>query len=98
MMAVMLAAKNKAESNVQVQIATAVLHHLESKHAVHIDTRCADIEAVRQKMSIYWERLEAVPYQKPPWSERYPELVNIVGRRLGYAQAQHRRARRRRRV
>jgi len=24
------------------------------------------------------DRLKAVPYQKPPWSERYPELVNIL--------------------
>jgi hypothetical protein len=55
----------------------------ESKHAVHIDTRCADIEAVRGKMPIYWERLEAVPYQQPPWSERYPELVNILDDDLG---------------
>ena len=55
----------------------------ESKHAVHIDARCADIEAVRGKMPIYWERLEAVRYQQPPWSERYPELVNILDDDLG---------------
>mgnify|MGYP001770787651 CR=1 FL=1 len=24
------------------------------------------------------DRLKAVPYQSPPWSERYPELVNIL--------------------
>ena len=55
----------------------------ESKHAVHIDTRCADIDAVREKMPIYWDRLEAVPYRQPPWSERYPELVNILDDDLG---------------
>ena len=55
----------------------------ESKHAVHIDTRCADIDNVRERMPIYWERLEAVPYKEPPWSERYPELVNILDDDLG---------------
>jgi len=55
----------------------------ESKHAVHIDTRCADIEAVKKRMPIYWERLEAVPYREPPWSERYPELVDILDDDLG---------------
>jgi len=24
------------------------------------------------------QRLEAVPYRQPPWSERYPQLVNIL--------------------
>ncbi|GBC94525.1 hypothetical protein HRbin16_00309 [bacterium HR16] len=28
--------------------------------------------------STLMDRLKAVPYQKPPWSERYPELVNIL--------------------
>ncbi len=27
---------------------------------------------------ILFNRLNAVPYQEPPWSERYPELVNIL--------------------
>ena len=34
-------------------------------------------------MPIYWERLEAVPYKEPPWSERYPELLNILDDDLG---------------
>lgn len=28
--------------------------------------------------STLMDRLKAVPYQKPPWSERYPELVTIL--------------------
>jgi hypothetical protein len=28
--------------------------------------------------STLMDRLKAVPYQKPPWSERYPQLVNIL--------------------
>lgn len=28
--------------------------------------------------STLMDRLKAVPYQQPPWSERYPELVNIL--------------------
>jgi len=27
---------------------------------------------------ILFDRLKAVPYQQPPWSDRYPELVNIL--------------------
>lgn len=27
---------------------------------------------------ILFDRLKAMPYQQPPWSERYPELVNIL--------------------
>jgi hypothetical protein len=27
---------------------------------------------------ILFNRLQAMPYQQPPWSERYPELVNIL--------------------
>ena len=31
-----------------------------------------------QLKAVFFERLEAMPYREPPWSERYPELVGIL--------------------
>ncbi|MCS6950314.1 MAG: right-handed parallel beta-helix repeat-containing protein, partial [bacterium] len=53
---------------------------VECDPAVHVDARGLG-------WAIFWfdgrdstlmDRLKAVPYQQPPWSERYPELVNIL--------------------
>jgi hypothetical protein len=45
--------------------------------AVHLDARALGwaADTVRTTMK---ERLAAMPYQRPPWSDRYPELVNIL--------------------
>ena len=55
---------------------------VESRHAVHIDARCVD-PSLRENKPVYFERLEAMPYREPPWSDRYPELVNILDDDVG---------------
>lgn len=49
-----------------------------SRHAFHIDARCAGVMEGHQLKAVFFERLEAVPYREPPWSERYPELAGIL--------------------
>lgn len=45
--------------------------------AVHVDARAMGW-ARDHVGTTMMERLKAVPYQQPPWSERYPQLVNIL--------------------
>ena len=51
---------------------------LDSRYAVHMDARCAGLGDDHKLKPVYFERLQAVPYRAPPWSERYPELVDIL--------------------
>ena len=55
-----------------------------SRHAFHIDARCVGIIEGHVLTPIFFERLEAMPYREPPWSERYPELVDIQKDDLGF--------------
>ncbi|NOZ56229.1 MAG: right-handed parallel beta-helix repeat-containing protein [Calditrichaeota bacterium] len=47
--------------------------------SVHVDAR--GLGWARKyfdgRYNVLWERLKAVPYNKPPYSERYPELVRL---------------------
>jgi len=45
--------------------------------AVHVDARAMGWASYHVGTTLT-ERLKAVPYQQPPWSERYPQLVNIL--------------------
>ncbi|MBN2022910.1 MAG: right-handed parallel beta-helix repeat-containing protein [Pirellulales bacterium] len=45
--------------------------------ALHVDARAQGWAADSVDMTMK-ERLAAVPYAKPPWSKRYPELVGIL--------------------
>jgi hypothetical protein len=45
--------------------------------AVHVDARAMGWASYHVGTTMM-ERLKAVPYQQPPWSERYPQLVNIL--------------------
>lgn len=50
---------------------------VDCKLALHVDARGVgwmknDVETILKP------RLRAVPYQQPPWSRRYPSLVNIL--------------------
>jgi hypothetical protein len=51
--------------------------------AVHIDNRGMGWQKKATRNGTLWKRLQEVDYTKPPWSERYPELVDIVEDRLG---------------
>jgi len=44
---------------------------------VHVDARAMGWAAYHVNTTMV-ERLNKVPYKEPPWSERYPELVNIL--------------------
>lgn len=48
--------------------------------AVHVDARGMGWASFwfDGRDSTLMDRLKAVPYQQPPWSERYPQLVNIL--------------------
>jgi len=47
--------------------------------ALHVDARALGwMKAAAQPDGVLQERLRAVPYRQPPWSERYPRLVNIL--------------------
>ena len=54
-----------------------------SRHAVHIDARCANMGEDARLKPVFYDRLAAVPYQEPPWSNRYPKLVNILDDDVG---------------
>jgi len=45
--------------------------------AVHVDARAMGWASYHVDTTMK-ERLMAVPYKQPPWSERYPQLVNIL--------------------
>ena len=51
--------------------------------AVHIDNRGMGWQRESNTKGTLGQRLRATPYQQPPWSTRYPELVDIVEDRLG---------------
>ncbi|MCS7310053.1 MAG: right-handed parallel beta-helix repeat-containing protein [Armatimonadetes bacterium] len=53
---------------------------VECDPAVHVDARGLGWASFwfDGRDSTLMDRLKAVPYQQPPWSERYPELVNIL--------------------
>ena len=55
-----------------------------SRHAFHIDARCTGVIEGHLLTPIFFERLEAMPYREPPWSKRYPELVDILEDDLGF--------------
>ena len=50
---------------------------VECSPAVHVDARAMGWASYHVNTTMV-ERLNRVPYKKPPWSERYPELVNIL--------------------
>ncbi|MCD6506726.1 right-handed parallel beta-helix repeat-containing protein [Candidatus Poribacteria bacterium] len=50
---------------------------VECNPAVHVDARAMGWASYHVNTTMV-ERLNRVPYKKPPWSERYPELVNIL--------------------
>lgn len=50
---------------------------VECTPAVHLDARALGWAADTVPTTMV-PRLQAVPYQKPPWSERYPALVRIL--------------------
>ncbi|UCH34346.1 MAG: right-handed parallel beta-helix repeat-containing protein [Armatimonadota bacterium] len=50
---------------------------VDCKPAVHIDARALGWAGDHVDTTMR-EGLLAMPYQKPPWSERYPKLVNIL--------------------
>jgi len=45
--------------------------------AIHVDARAMGWASYHVNTTMK-ERLLAMPYKKPPWSKRYPELVNIL--------------------
>lgn len=45
--------------------------------AVHVDARAMGWASYNVETTMK-ERLMAVPYKQPPWSEKYPQLVNIL--------------------
>jgi len=48
-------------------------------HSIYFDNRGMNWMAYHVKPGgIMPERLKAVPYKQPPWSDRYPKLVNIL--------------------
>lgn len=53
---------------------------VECEPSVHVDARGLGWASFwfDGRDNTLMNRLKAVPYQKPPWSERYPELVNIL--------------------
>ncbi len=53
---------------------------VECEPSVHVDARGMGWASFwfDGRDSTLMDRLKAVPYQQPPWSERYPELVNIL--------------------
>ncbi len=50
---------------------------IDSNPAVHLDARALGWAADHVPTTMT-ERLRAMPYQQPPWSERYPALVRIL--------------------
>jgi hypothetical protein len=50
---------------------------VECRPAIHVDARALGwaADTVDDTMKV---RLQAMPYQQPPWSERYPRLVSIL--------------------
>lgn len=50
---------------------------VECDPAVHVDARAMGWASYHVDTTMK-ERLLAVPYKQPPWSERYPQLVNIL--------------------
>lgn len=50
---------------------------VECAPALHLDARAMGWAGYIVG-TIMTERLEAIPYKKPPWSKRYPKLVNIL--------------------
>jgi hypothetical protein len=50
---------------------------VDCKPAVHIDARALGWAADTVDTTMK-DRLRAVPYERPPWSERYPQLINIL--------------------
>jgi parallel beta-helix repeat protein len=53
---------------------------VECNPSVHVDARGLGWAAnyFDGQYPVLFERLEAMPYKTPPWSERYPALLNIV--------------------
>ncbi len=54
---------------------------IDCKPSVHIDTRCLGWANKYAKAGGSWgmrDKLKAVSYQEPPYSTRYPKLVNIL--------------------
>ncbi len=53
---------------------------VQCKPSVHVDAR--GLGWARKyfdgRFNVLWERLKAVPYNKPPYSERYPELKQLL--------------------
>ncbi|MCD6350943.1 MAG: right-handed parallel beta-helix repeat-containing protein [Armatimonadetes bacterium] len=49
---------------------------VDCRPALHIDARALGWAKAAVK-GVMKQRLDAVPYKKPPWSTRYPRLVNI---------------------
>jgi len=50
---------------------------VDCKPALHVDARALGW-AKSTVPTTMMQRLEAMPYRQPPWSERYPKLVNIL--------------------
>jgi hypothetical protein len=50
---------------------------VDCKPAIHVDARAQGWAGYHVETTMT-ERLRAMPYQQPPWSERYPRLVNIL--------------------
>ncbi len=50
---------------------------VDCKPAVHVDARAMGW-ASGSVATTMTQRLKAMPYQSPPWRERYPELINIL--------------------
>lgn len=50
---------------------------LDCTPAVHVDDRAMNWAAYHVDTTMT-ERLEAMPYRDPPWSERYPQLLTIL--------------------
>ncbi|NOY80159.1 MAG: hypothetical protein GXP31_04045 [Kiritimatiellaeota bacterium] len=51
--------------------------------AVHLDNRGMGWQKKATRAGTLMRRLKAIDYRSPPWSERYPELVDILEDRLG---------------
>ena len=50
---------------------------VDCKPAIHVDARALGW-AANSVPTTMTQRLNAMPYKQPPWSERYPALVNIL--------------------
>ena len=51
--------------------------------AVHLDSRGMGWQKKSLRNGTLMKRLKAMPYTNPPWSERYPELVDVTNDRFG---------------